>query len=474
MLKRPNVVLCQCDQLRSFEVGCYGNRVVRTPHIDRLAAGGVRFDGGVTNHPLCTPARSALLTGQYARTCAGMLNNTHTNPPNPERERLRDATLPDVLRDAGYHTALIGKWHIDPQPQLVGFDEAVYPLIAHRHYGQTYFDETGRHWKVDEFGCDFERDRVREFLGRQRRGQPFFLHYNISPPHQPIGPGHMPEKYLRMYDRDAVPVRPNTVKDGQVARDPYWFKVYRSSDFFWYTLRGEAEHEEDRLPEGFDLRDLTALYYGAVTCVDDYVGQLMAMLSEAGLAGDTLVVFLSDHGDNLGSHGRFNKGTLNEEAIRVPIIVHWPGRVRRHEDREHVAQTIDIMPTVLDLLGLEVPGAVQGRSLAPVSRDPQAELPAGEAYMETGGQMIGVRTLTHLYAQGFDTEARRVKEQPVWLYDLSDDPLEQRNLAGTGAESKVEDALRRDLLEWDAATPWLDVPPLDCSEPWRAREIEEH
>ena len=284
----------------------------------------------------------------------------------------------------------------------------------------------------------------------------------------------MPEKYLRMYDRDAVPVRPNTVKDGQVARDPYWFKVYRSSDFFWYTLRGEAEHEEDRLPEGFDLRDLTALYYGAVTCVDDYVGQLMAMLSEAGLAGDTLVVFLSDHGDNLGSHGRFNKGTLNEEAIRVPIIVHWPGRVRRHEDREHVAQTIDIMPTVLDLLGLEVPGAVQGRSLAPVSRDPQAELPAGEAYMETGGQMIGVRTLTHLYAQGFDTEARRVKEQPVWLYDLSDDPLEQRNLAGTGAESKVEDALRRDLLERDAATPWLDVPPLDCSEPWRAREIEEH
>ena len=138
---KPNIVLCMCDQMRAFEVGCYGHPVVRTPNIDRLASRGTRFDLAVTNNPVCTPARASLLTGQYSRTCCGMLNNTHVNPPNPKRERMLEPTVAEVCRENGYRTALIGKWHMDPQPQLVGFDHAVYPRYEHKYYEQTYYNE---------------------------------------------------------------------------------------------------------------------------------------------------------------------------------------------------------------------------------------------------------------------------------------------------------------------------------------------
>jgi len=146
MSDRPNIILCLCDQMRAQAVGCYGNDLVRTPNLDRLATAGVRFETAVSNAPLCTPARSAILAGQYARTCTGMLNNTTEDPPPPRRIRLTDPTLAEILRDGGYRTELIGKWHIDPPPEHVGFDHAVFPQIPHHHYGQRYF-ETGR----DEF-----------------------------------------------------------------------------------------------------------------------------------------------------------------------------------------------------------------------------------------------------------------------------------------------------------------------------------
>lgn len=457
--RRPNIILVTCDQLRAFEVGCCGNPLVRTPNIDRLAQRGRTFDTAVTQNPVCTPARSCWLTGQYSRTCAGMLGNTHENPPNSKRERLLDPTLPELLRSAGYRTALIGKWHIDPQPQLVGFDSAIYPKIEHRYYGQTLFDEDGNSTIVTSFLEDFFAENVATFLSEQRYSDtPFFLNYNISPPHQPIGPGHLPEQYTRMYRGDEVLLRPNTEFEHEAPHDPeFWFRVYRSADYYW-DWRGKRpiKPEDDFLPAGFGLLDLTALYYGAVTCVDDYIGKLMDTLDQCGLTKRTLIVFTSDHGDNLGSHGLFNKDSLIEEAIRVPLIIANPQLGVETEEQtiqpavpeQPIAGLIDIAPTILDSADLAVPAHMQGQSLL-------RGRAANEAFIETG-PMIGIRTKTHLLGLPFDEKHRRPAEGKSIFYDLRNDPYEQRNLKGTGEQREIYDNLRERLLEWDHDCPWME------------------
>ncbi len=455
--KKPNIILCMCDQLRSSALGCYGNEYARTPNMDRMAREGARFDLAVSPNPVCTPARSATLTGQYSRTCAGMLGNVHRNPANPERERLLDPTLPEILADHGYHTELIGKWHIGPGPSLIGFDRAVYPKVAHRYYDQTYFTHEGDSFEVGEFGPEWEMNRVRKFLREQSgRDDPFFLFYNISLPHQPIGRGHMPERYVNMFDPDEVPIRPNAIRDGEPSHDRFWFNIYTSADFFWNHLEDKEQDPADIVADDFDLRDLAALYYGATTCVDDLVGELMDSLAANGLDEDTIVVFVSDHGDNLGSHGLFNKNSLIEEAIRVPFIVRDPGRASV-DNTDDLVSLIDAAPTLLDAIDAPVPDHMQGRSLQPLL-DGEADLAErSEAFIETG-PMIGIRTRTHLYGLPFEEDGRCVTEGDEWFFDLRSDPYELNNLAETAEQEERRRELRERLLNWDARTPWLDAP----------------
>ena len=153
MNHRPNIIICICDQLRAFEVGCYGNQVIHTPNIDRLARNGVRFEHAVSTDPVCMPARSSLISGQYARTCMGALGNAsvpdeHSRPivaswPLQDRVHLPDSTIAEQFKDAGYDTALIGKWHIHPAPEIVGFDYSLHPRVNHRHTGQDFVENGG-------------------------------------------------------------------------------------------------------------------------------------------------------------------------------------------------------------------------------------------------------------------------------------------------------------------------------------------
>lgn len=453
----PNIIICQCDQLRAHAVGCYGDPVARTPHMDRLAREGVRFATAISNNPVCTPARSCLLSGQYSRTCTGMVGNVEENPPNPRRVRLLDPTLADVARLAGYRTAHIGKWHLDPQPQLVGFQSAVYPGYDHKYYGQTYYDEQARPFQVAEFGGDFDAHRATAFL-ESARGEPFLLNYNISLPHQPIGAGHMPERFVTLFGRDAVPIRPNAAKDGRLSHDRRWFKIYTSADFYWDEVKRGGYRGPEWLPPDFDLRDLTALYYGATACVDDLLGRLLADLDRLGLAENTIVVFLSDHGDNLGSHGLFNKDVLFEESVRVPLLLRWPAGLAAGVVPAGLAQTIDVMPTLLDLAGLPVPERVQGRSLLPAVRG--APPPAEDAvFIETDQYQIGIRTATHLYGMQLDRTSREIANPALYFFDLRSDPYQERNLAGTCEQPDTAARLRARLAAWHAQTPWLQTTP---------------
>jgi arylsulfatase A-like enzyme len=457
MSKQPNVIVCMCDQLRAFEVGCYGNPVIRTPHIDRLAREGVRFETAVTNNPVCMPARSCLLSGQYSRTCMGELGNTVEKDeqgrvimpeyPASRRVQLPGPTLAEQLKLAGYETALIGKWHVHPAPGLVGFDTAIYPRVHHRYTGQTFVHNTGEGAVVDGYSLDYEAQRVAEYLGTPHE-RPFFLFYNISPPHMPVSDA--PEKYRRMYSPDEVPLRPNAWGDGRLAYDENWFKIYLW-DFLYYQ---EHLPYTRQLPPGFDLRHLAALYYGMTTWVDDMMGRMMAALQANGLTEETLVIFVSDHGDNLGSHQRFNKEALFEESIRIPLIFHAPGRVQPHVDQSHIAQLIDVMPTLLDLCGAEAPAGMQGHSLAALLTGAGQAAAPDEAYIETSGGQIGVRTATHLYGLQLNADWQP-DAGPGWFYDLREDPYEMHNLAGSDSQAALAGGLRARLLEWHHHTPWM-------------------
>jgi choline-sulfatase len=474
-VSQPNVIVVLVDQLRSFEVGCYGNETVRTPHIDRLAEKGYRFELGITNNPVCTPARSSLLTGQYSRTCTGTLNNVSDDPPCTTRRRLVDTTVAEAFRDAGYDTALIGKWHVDPDPSLVGFDDAYFPLTIHRYMGQRFIDNGTWTDPIQSFSPEHEMEKVDAFLGEER-DKPFFLFYNISLPHEPIGPAEIPEHYTEMYTPSDMPLRDNVFVDGKKAHDERWFKIYRIWDYFWrmagvpcwnaapecgYPDPTTGELPSDALPDGFDLDALYALYYGATTCVDDLVGDLMSKLKDHNLDDNTIVLFTSDHGDNLGSHHLFNKDCLYEESIRVPFIVSGPGIANGKANESQIAQIIDIMPTLLDLSDVPIPDTVQGQSLADLVRGNSDSVSSNHAFIETdpsiyGHSCIGIRTPTHILGLALDDYWQNTTGH--WgFFDIINDPMQKNNLYDPKDPGELQAALENQLKAWHTTTPWLSV-----------------
>ncbi|MDE0102081.1 MAG: sulfatase-like hydrolase/transferase [Bryobacterales bacterium] len=474
--KLPNVVVCFTDQLRPFELGCYGNPHVRTPHIDRLAREGFRFEVGVTNSPVCSPARATLLSGQYARTCTGSIRNVGSI--GAQRTRLPDPTLAEILAAAGYRTGHVGKWHVHVDPFLLGFDYAYYPVeIPHRYYGRAMREavreggelssETGQDAVVEGFMPHAAGEQVRKWI-RANRDRPFFLNYSVSLPHMPIGPGNLPQEYVDMYSRDDVVLRDNVYdEEGRLHRDEWWFKVYTKWDYFWRTRGGAPDAPGDALPDGFDLRDLTAYYWGAVSCTDDLVGDLILALEENGLADNTIVVLAADHGELLGNHGTYNKDRLYEEAIRVPMVFRYPDGFGHGATVDQVASNVDIAPTVLDACGLGVPAHMQGQSLLPVLTGNRRALDRSHCFIEAAGyqdvsyampySMMGVRSPTHKYGIEVELDDRAVRNPAAAFHDLRADPFELKNLAGSGEQPETAAALRNTLLDWHRSTPWLEV-----------------
>jgi choline-sulfatase len=450
MASSPNIILIICDQLRAFEVGCYGNPMIRTPNMDRLAAEGVRVETAISNYPVCMPARSVLLSGQYNRSCTGGISNVaylsrpgdFNMPEYPElgRPHLPDPTLPELLRDQGYQTAVIGKWHIHSWPHEIGFDHYLIPRVHHCHSGQLFTEDGGPEFSPPGFSVDYEAERVEAFL-RQPHEQPFFLYYSISPPHNPLSDA--PEKYRTMYDPAQIPLRPNVDLTQPLKDQDYWFKVYRW-DFRYYNLHLPYAEE---LPTEYNLRQLIAEYYGLTTWVDDCLGRVLHTLDETGLAVNTIVVFTSDHGDNLGSNGLVQKGGPNDESIRIPLLARGPdprlqgGRVIS----EGVASLVDIAPALLGQASIPAPAHFQGQDVFSSERD--------HAFIETSSG-IGIRTNDYLYFLPY-TEKPHLSDSAQFFFDLRTDPYQIHNLAGTAEQAQTTLTLDSILRHWHERTPWM-------------------
>lgn len=452
MSQRPNVLVILMDQLRACEMDCYGANLGLTPNMDRFSGEGTRFACAVTPSPLCSPARSCLLSGQYARTCTGTAGNADGEPLAGRRRFFPCATLPEQLRNAGYETYLTGKWHIADHPAQLGFQHALYPKVHHRNRGQDYYDETGRHFVEEGYGADLELATTRRILAAPH-DRPFFLYHNIYQPHMPYF--DMPERYRTLIDPETVALRPNAIVGSAPAQDEEWFHIYMY-DYLYYQEHLPFTRE---LPPSFNLRHLTALYRGMVRSADDQVGEVLDALAASGHLEDTIVVIASDHGDNLGSHSRFNKESSQQEALRVPLMVRWPGRVRQQTASQLAASLVDVAPTLLGLLGLPIPAGMQGRNLAPLLQQGEEEgLPAERnAYFECVLGEVGIHTTTHCFALMTDPETHTVRDSAFRFTDFARDPYELENLAKTGGEEELARSLQAAALRWHRETPRLQA-----------------
>lgn len=331
-MDRPNIVLIYSDQLRFDCLGVSGNPTVRTPAIDALAGDGCNLLSAYTSFPLCCPFRASLMTGLYAHK-HGMLTNHYPIG-------LDHSFLPQLMKEGGYRTGWFGKWHLNggdkyafvPKEYQLGFDEFVGFSRGHNYLQGIYYrNDDDQPLKSDAYEPEYQTDHIIDFMEHSANQEsPFLAMVCYGLPHPPVdlAPDHI--KY--MYSPDDVEL-PDTIPPS-------------------------IEEKE---------REYRAKYYGMVSCVDNQVLRLTTWLKEHGLEEDTVVIFVSDHGDMNGEYGLHHKSSYYEASMHVPCIIKYPRGIPKGMRVEHLVDpSVDLMPTILDLASLPIPQEVQGQSLKPL------------------------------------------------------------------------------------------------------------
>ncbi len=422
--KRPNLLFVFSDQQSYDMLGCYGNEQILTPNIDRFASEGVRFDHCITSCPLCTPYRSMLMTGQHT-LYNGCFHNDIQLLHRPGK------SLGEILRDAGYRTGYVGKWHlygghrdrpIPAGPHRHGFDDLFVTnncTVDFRAGHAFYWNEQGEKVIFEEWEALGQTRQALSFLDDCQTDEPFALFVSWHPPHdQGLGSPERryeaPQEYMDRYDPTKIALRPN-------AREyPHVHEHYHG-------------------------------YYSMCSGLDDCFGMLLEKLKAKGLDQNTLVVFTTDHGDLLGSHGRDLPKTYPEdESIRIPLILRQPGQLRAGQTSRLLVGTLDLMPTLLGLMGLKGPDDLHGTNLA------EAILAGNEDVVEsvplffyhTGKTWFGVTTRDYTYSYLCGQKA--IAHNLNVLYDRSKDRWQLVNLYGSPGQKALQshlDALTQNWLK---------------------------
>lgn len=451
---RPNLVVVFADQLRGQDLGCAGNPDVQTPTIDRLAAEGVMCSRAFANSPVCTPSRGTLLTGQYPLTHKAMVNDLPLPPGTP--------TIATTLRDEGYRTGYIGKWHLDgvprsgftpPGPRRQGFDFwAVYNCSHDYFRKEKYYRDSPEPERIDGYEPAVQTDLACDFIA-QTDDQPFALFVSWGPPHNPYD--QVPEEFRRRYDPEALTLRAN-VQDVDESTNP--------------------------LVKGLSLRRTTADYYAAITALDTQLARILDSLDRQGQAENTIVVFTSDHGDLLFSHGLLRKQLPWEESVRIPMLVRWPEQLPAGYRTNELISMVDLMPTLLGLLDAEHPAPMQGTDRSSLLR--------GTGTGADAVLLMDILPVTESSAQGFDewrgvrtdryTYVERLGHGPWLLYDNESDPWQLSNLIGSPSLGEMQGRLA-DLLHTmldEVGDRFLSGPDhlrdLGLADLWNTRELDMH
>ena len=437
---RPNILLICTDHWPGSLLHCADHSAILTPTLDQLAANGTRFTQAYSTTPMCIPARRSLMTGTSARTHGDRSFNEHEPMP------AHLPTMAATFREAGYQTYAVGKLHVFPQRDRIGFDDALiheegrHHLDGSRDDYERFLQQTGyagqafshgmgnnvyttRPWHLPEY-CHPTNWTTREicrFIQRRDPTRPAFWYCSYAAPHPPQTP---PAAYLEMYRDCPMPVRVTGDWSADFEQWPYALRAR------YHVWRGLSEREIELALKGF---------YAQCTYIDHQIRLLIGTLREEGELENTIILFTSDHGDMLGHHGLWAMPLMYEWSAKIPLILVPAAsdeRALHHHLDSRLACLQDIMPTLLGLCDIHIPETVEGLSL------------------------VGSRRRQHLYAEHFEDELalRMVRDERfklIWypignrlqLFDLEADPDERNDLAGLPAYAQVRQRLSRLLAD---------------------------
>lgn len=483
--QRPNIVFIFSDDHAENAISAYGSRINETPNIDRIAREGAIFLNNTCCNSICAPSRAAILTGKHSHA-----NGQRTNKDTFDGSQ---TTFPKLLQQAGYETALIGKWHLRSDP--TGFDHWEILPGQGSYYNPDFLSVSGKN-RYEGYVTDIVTDLSLTWLEeRGHSDKPFVLMCQHKAPHRTWAPG---PKHLTMYDDVEIPEPPNLFDDFE-NRAPVMAEnemMIARHMMFEYDLKVPGLNRPDALGRDFENREYERMtadqrsrwdaaygpkndafiasnlegkdlvrwkyqryikdYLRCVASVDDNVGRVLDYLEESGLADNTIVIYSSDQGFYLGEHGMYDKRWMYQESFGMPFMMRWPGRIAPGTRVSELTQNIDFAPTFLEAADLDVREDMQGTSLMPLA---EGNVPSDWRkalyyhYYEAGQHNVarheGVRTerykLIHYYAVD------------QWeLFDLEDDPHEMRSVYGDPAYADVAAELGRVLeqlkLQYDVPT----------------------
>jgi arylsulfatase A-like enzyme len=438
----PNILLIVSDDQRPDTIHALGNSVIATPHLDQLVRDGAAFTRAIAANPHCVPSRAEIMTG-----ATGFRNGS---PPFGRAIRPGMVLLANVLRGAGYHTWYSGKWMNDGSPKTRGYEETSGLFSAGgsggagltlptAHNGRPVTGYTGWTFKTNEgrpelaksIGLTGTTDRhIADgaiALIRRRATQPFFLHVNFTAPHDPL---HLPPGHEKKYDPAKMPLPAN-------------FAPEHPFDHGNAGQRDELLLPVPRTPEA--VKAEIAAYYAVISNLDEQIGRVLAALRETGQAENTVVIFTSDHGLALGSHGLMGKQNMYEHTIGVPLVFAGPGMPRGRRFDAH-CYLRDLYPTICELARATIPGTVESKSLVPVLAGRTNELyPELYAYW---GRETGLVPTQQMIRTARWKLIHYVHLHRYQLFDLEHDPHELRDLSAAPEHERTRLDLERKLAAW--------------------------
>jgi arylsulfatase A-like enzyme len=463
---RPNIIYIMTDDHAAHAIGAYGSRVNKTPNLDRLAREGALLTNVFATNSICTPSRAAILTGQYSHINGVTMFNRF------DSSRM---TVARLLQQGGYHTGIVGKWHLGSDP--VGFDRWEILPGQGVYFNPIFYTATGEKTYAGRYVTEVITGLALEFLESRPRNKPFFLMLHHKAPHRPWEPEavhalhfavqRIPEPFT-FWDSyatrtDALHENRQRVASDLTNRD---LKVTPPPGLSAEQLAAWRTTKPDSVTIVRDGQNVTLTgealvrwkyqrymqdYLATVQSVDESVGRVLAFLDQSGLARNTIVIYTSDQGFFLGDHGLFDKRFMYEESIRMPFLIRWPARIKPGTRSGALALNIDFAPTFLEAAGLPAPAEMQGRSLLTIlrGRTPTEWRTAMyyRYYHDPGDHNTrahyGIRTRTHKLIYFW-------KKDQWELFDLVNDPYELHNLYREPGQDTLTKLLQQELARLKA------------------------
>lgn len=460
---RPNILLIYCDDLALRAISAYGSNLIKTPNIDRLAQQGMLFTHCLVTNSLCGPARATVLTGKYSH------RNRYYANEHGESFDSSQTTFPKLLQQAGYQTAVVGKWHLVSDP--TGFDYW-HILPGQGVYYNPPMIEMGRKAPQQGHATDVVTDIALDWLRSKRDpARPFMLMYQHKAPHRqwdpaledlPLLAGEKvpePDTLFDDYANRSSAARHQEMTIAKDMRDSADLKLDYSpptarpaqATKFRAAFAAENEAFEKANLQGDDLtrwryQRYMKNYLRTVAGVDRNLGRVLQYLDESGLADNTVVVFSSDQGFYLGEHGWFDKRWMYEESLHTPLIVRWPGKVKPASVCDQMVSNLDFAETFLDIAGVPAPAEMQGRSMLPLLQG-QSVPDWRQSFYYHYYEFPGPHSVAHHY--GVRTATHKLIHYPQlneWeLFDLVKDPRELRSVHSDPAYAQVRKDLEAEL-----------------------------